>query len=324
MVGVTKNTAAGTLEPMKKKCIIIHGPTGVGKSDAAVELALTYGGHIINGDVGQFYTPLSIGTAKPNWRAEKVPHHLFDIIDTPHSYTVVEYRALVLEKMEELWAQNKLPIIVGGSGFYLKSLFFPPHQDEQASTQTVAQEVSWQQLLKLDPERAQSIDPQDTYRLSRAFALLEAGKKPSAYKPVYKGLDCDVLVVWFKRDRPELYTRINERVGQMMQAGWLEEVQQLIGTQWEPFLQNKKIIGYDLLHAYLTGQTDLSLEQTTQLIAQKTRNYAKRQHTFWRMMKEQLASHIVKPSCIAEISLSLQDSYTSLNAVVSDFIKETE
>lgn len=321
---MTKTTTPGTLESMKNKCIIIHGPTGVGKSDAAVELALRHNGHIINGDVGQFYEPLSIGTAKPNWRSEKVPHHLFDLINTPHSYTVVEYRALVLAKMEELWLQGILPIIVGGSGFYLKSLFFPPHQDDQGEKKATLYpiEQSWEQLFSLDPERAQLIDPHDTYRLTRAFELIAAGKTPSHHKPVYQHLGSDVLLLWFERDRSELYARINERVGQMMQAGWLTEVQHLIGTEWEPFLQDKKIIGYDLLHAYLTGQSELSLEQTEQLIAQKTRNYAKRQHTFWRMMRESLVPHLTSPSRIAEISLSLQDSYTSLNTIVDDFVKE--
>ncbi len=316
---------------MKKKCIIIHGSTGVGKSDAAVRLALQYGGHIINGDVGQFYEPLTIGTAKPDWRHEQVPHHFFDLIETPHNYTVVEYRALVLAKMEELWAQGILPIIVGGSGFYIRSLFFPPCEEAQtteialddACSADAEQEVSWDVLYEQDPKRAASINPHDTYRIGRALELLRTGTTPSTRAPEYKSLGCDVLMVWLERDRAELYDRINERVYQMMQLGWLQEAQALIGTAWEPYLINKKIIGYDLLITYSKQDSEQTLEAVIATIAQKTRNYAKRQHTFWRMFKKTIMPHMQAPSHVVEISLSAQDSYTSLATVVDRFIKET-
>ncbi len=307
---------------LKKRCIIIHGPTGVGKSDAALDLALQYNGHIINGDVGQFYTPLTIGTAKPNWRHEKVPHHLFDLIDTPYSYTVVEYRQVVLAKMEELWDQGILPIIVGGSGFYLRSLFFPPCQEEQGEQVVIFDdELSWEKLNTIDAERAQTIDPQDRYRIERALQIIKSGKQSSACVPVYQDVGCDVLLLWFERDRQELYDRINKRVVHMMDQGWLQEVESL-SPEWHNFLMHKKIIGYDLLIAYHHDTLQEPLESVIEVVAKKTRNYAKRQHTFWRMFKKTLEPHLQSPSKIEEISLSQQDSYTLLTTLVDRFIKE--
>lgn len=111
---------------LNRTMIIISGPTAAGKSDFALELAEKIPSEIINMDMGQMYAALSIGTAKPDWQSSSIVHHLFDSIDSPRNYTVVEYRKNVLEILEGIWAKKKLPIVVGGSGFYLKSLFFPP------------------------------------------------------------------------------------------------------------------------------------------------------------------------------------------------------
>ena len=108
--------------------IIIYGPTGVGKTECADYIASRLPIEIINCDMGQFYTPLSIGTAKPDWKAASVPHHLFDVIDTPKLFTVLEYRKRVQAIVHTIWKANKIPIIIGGSSFYISSLFFPPLQ----------------------------------------------------------------------------------------------------------------------------------------------------------------------------------------------------
>src|SRR5260221_12969282 len=105
--------------------LVLYGPTGVGKTDLALALAEHIPVEIINMDVGQFYTPLSIGTAKPDWKHSTVAHHLFDIIDAPAHCTVTEYRSLVYKKIQEIRERGRLPILVGGSGFYLHVLLFP-------------------------------------------------------------------------------------------------------------------------------------------------------------------------------------------------------
>ena len=110
---------------MPKKIIILYGPTGVGKSDCALALGEKFPLELINADVGQFYTSFSIGTAKPDWKNQKMAHHLFDILNEPIDFSVAEYRKKILETCQNIWQKSKTPIIVGGSGFYLKSIFFP-------------------------------------------------------------------------------------------------------------------------------------------------------------------------------------------------------
>lgn len=267
--------------------IIITGPTGVGKTELALSLAQHIPSEIINGDVGQFYTPLTIGTAKPDWQNEPVPHHLFDIINEPQDCTVVEYRERVSAMVDDIWQRGRVPIIVGGSLFYIKSLFYPP-QTLPISTvkKDESCEYSWEYLQKIDPLRAVSIDKNDTYRIARAIDIWRtSGIKPSAYKvpfdPFARG-----MLIYITRDRQELYDRINMRVKQMMDEGWLEEVEPLLNSEWEPFLYRKKLIGYPDILTYLKGdRTPQEKQFLIDSIAKKTRNYAKRQATFWRMLK---------------------------------------
>ena len=130
--------------------LIISGPTGVGKTDFVFELSRHFPLEFINADVGQFYTPLTIGTAKPNWRHETVPHHLFDILDEPKSLSVMQYRDLASVLIRSCWERKKIPVFVGGSLFYLKSLLFSqadvPSLEERNITIEVPAHVLWDEL----------------------------------------------------------------------------------------------------------------------------------------------------------------------------------
>ncbi len=273
--------------------LIIFGPTGVGKTDLSLEIARHIDAEIINGDTGQFYTSLSVGTAKPDWKHESVPHHLFDIIDEPKNITVVEYRKLLVDQVKDTWNRKKLPIIVGGSGFYLKSIFFPPRvcvTPGEFETPTPDEQL-WQALHAIDPQRAEQLSPQDYYRLRRALAIWhETGKRPSECQPLFDP-PFRFHIIYLTREREDLYQRINERTQSMVQAGWLDEVRALAGTEWEPFLYEKKIIGYDVLLNFLkSDQPELWLDRAIEIIQQRTRQYAKRQETFWKSFERQLNS----------------------------------
>ncbi len=268
--------------------IIIHGPTGVGKTECADYIASHLPVEIVNCDMGQLYKPLSIGTAKPDWKAASVAHHLFDVIDTPTLFTVLEYRKRVQEIVRTIWKANKIPIIIGGSSFYINSLFFPPLQHEKPiRSLDYSQEPDvWKMLHAIDPERAKQIKPSDTYRITRALDLwFSTGIKPSQYVPRYDPI-ADYYFVWLTRDRDDLYCRIDKRVHLMMECGWLDEVRTLHGTAWQEFITTKKIIGYNELFEYLEGS--ISYERMVSLVQQRTRRYAKRQMTFWRMLKKKL------------------------------------
>jgi len=283
---------------MKKRkpfIVIIFGPTGVGKSDLAERLAQAIGGEIINGDMGQLYTKLSIGTAKPDWQKSPIKQHLFDIINEPTNLTAFEYRKLLVPLIDAICSRGNVPIIVGGSGFYLTSLFFPPQESLAIKPSfEIRQDADlWAELAAVDPERASKINPNDTYRLQRALSIWHSsGIQPSTLAPVYDPC-ADFMLICAQRDRDELYDRINARVKNMIEAGWIEEIIPLLGTEWETFLQKKKIIGYGAIIEYLRHpQTVEGKKQLIAGIEQQTRNYAKRQMTYWRGLERRLLPYL--------------------------------
>ncbi len=302
-----------------RQLLIIFGPTGVGKTDFALKVADSVPSEIVNMDMGQLYTPLSIGTAKPDWRNQKVPHHLFDCVDEPRNFSVTEYRARVLPLLDEIWQRGNLPILVGGSGFYLKSLFFPLQAESADEHESFSHKTTfelWEDLYTVDPDRAQKIHKNDAYRIKRALMIWYAtGKKPSQHVTTYEPLSDNFQLLFLTRNRTELYERIDERVKQMMQQGWLQEVQALAHTDWEIFLRTKKLIGYNELLDYCAhGDNSASrLDEVVTDIQQRTRHYAKRQGTFWRMLEKEL-KHAVEAAnqhngqvIIEQINLTLLD-----------------
>ena len=202
---------------------------------------------------------------------------------------------MLLDAVQQTWDRGKLPIIVGGSGFYLKSIFFPPcaGHDERLSDKDFlsgsAQDL-WKKLHDVDPVRADQINKGDAYRIKRALIIWkQTGKKPSTCVPTYHP-PFDYFLLYLARDREVLFDRINRRTIQMIyDEGWVDEVKNLVGTRWETFLYEKKLIGYDVLLDYLSGkQTEQDRNDAIRLIQQRTRQYAKRQRTFWNRFERKL------------------------------------
>lgn len=267
-----------------RKMIVLFGPTGVGKTDASLAIAHDRPVEIINMDVGQLYQPFSIGTAKPDWKKEPIAHHLFDVIDSPRDFTVAEYKQSVFQLAHALWSRGKTPLLVGGSGFYLKSLLFPPKGQGSAHA---LHEGTWDDLYAIDPDRARHIKKNDRYRIQRALGIWHAtGTKPSAYELTYEPTAC-FQIVYLNREREQLYQRINHRVDLMLEQGWLDEIKPLLDSDWVDFIKRKKLIGYNELIEYLAGgnQPFANLLNT---IKKRTRHYAKRQQTFWRMLQRKI------------------------------------
>jgi tRNA dimethylallyltransferase len=273
--------------------ILLYGPTGVGKSDLALFLAENLPTEIINMDVGQFYTPLTIGTAKPAWRSSAIPHHMFDILNTPTNYTIVQYRTAFIQLIAEIRSRGNIPLVVGGSGFYLKSLLFPPvHESSGVTPQGIHDTAMplWEQLYAIDPERAAVLQPHDMYRITRALDIWHTTQiKPSLHKPRYSDTLGSYHLVWVTRDRQELYDRINARVCAMFAQGWVDEVRAL-ELQWITFILQKKIIGYNEIVACMHGLSADSnaYQDLVSSIQQRTRHYARRQAIFWRMLERAL------------------------------------
>jgi len=284
-------------------CIFISGPTASGKTGLSLELVkrvkkeLGFGIQIVNIDVGQFYQPLSVGTAKPDWRSMPVKHHLFDILDEPKDLSVIDYNRMLLDTVEKIWSDGDLPVIVGGSLFYVRSVFFTPRvslgtngrRDGQALRSSKS-EAGWEKLNEIDPERAKEIHPNDIYRIKRALAIWEeTGKKPSESGPSFDP-PFNSRIIFIDLDRKALYDRINKRTEEMIyHEGWVDEVRKLKGTDWEKFLKEKKLIGYPEIFAWIDeGEKKEELNALIGLIQQKTRNYAKRQITFWKKFRNLL------------------------------------
>lgn len=334
--------------------IIIAGPTGVGKTELSLKLAAQLKNPaLVNADLGQLYTPLTIGTAKPDWQNEPVPHYLFDILDQPENFTAFEYRRLVGKLFKKLKLQlanspensspdsrtkelKATPILVGGSGFYLQALFFESPLDKlspQASdnsgviydNNSLLENLKlWEKLNLIDPVRAQAIDPHDSYRVQRALEIWQKYKiLPSQAKPVFAPLvpkTEKIKLIILIRDLSELYARIDQRVLEMLAAGWLNEVQSLVGTPWEKFLLTKRLIGYDDLLTSLKSAGDLEnlAASTVQLIQKRSRNYAKRQIAFFKMLTRQLTENSAGQIEIEWLNLTATDVDLYIKRLLSD------
>lgn len=273
-----------------KKILIILGPTAVGKSEFGVFLAKKFNGEIISADSVQIYKGLDIGSAKvTSEEMEGVRHHCIDIIAPESEFSVFDFVKLTREKIDEIIERGKLPIIVGGTGLYVKALlegydFGRQGKDEEYRKRL---EKKWEkdsdglyETLKLkQPDLALKIKPNDKKRIIRALEISEFGSLPTSSRSEF-----DALVVTLNMDRQKLYDRINERVDKMIGLGLVEEVKKLIALGLKKENQSMKAIGYKEVISFLSGEIDE--QRMVELIKQHSRNYAKRQMTFFRSLQD--------------------------------------
>jgi len=272
------------------KVVAIVGPTAVGKSALGLKLAKKFNGEIISGDSMQIYRNLDIGTAKdsPQELAE-VKHHLVDICDADQRYTVKDFQAKAKTIITDLSADNKLPLVVGGTGFYLSSLVnnlnLGGKKDDNKYRQELVELEKSGRIDKLqailkdeDPLAYQKIDIENTRRLIRAIEVIRStGKSITEQNNGDKW--ADFYLVGLTDDRPKLYQRINDRVDKMVQMGLLDEAKYVYNNR-DKFPQAKNGIGYKELFPYFEGQA--SLESCLDEIKKNSRHFAKRQFTYFR------------------------------------------
>ena len=277
-----------------KKVLVIAGPTAVGKSSLGMSIAKRTGGEIVSADSVQVYKYLDIGSAKPTKQEQQeVVHHMIDLIEPDEKYSVALYAAKAKEIIRQLLKENKLPIVVGGTGLYINALAYPMDftpadidQEYRDSLQRIAEEEGngklMEQLKKVDPVSAQKIMLNDTKRLIRALEVYHITKRPmSSYVRDYRQEKSEFSFEMFGLTMPreQLYQRINKRVDQMMAEGLLEEANAL----WKRYPGDSALqstIGYKQLIAHFQGE--LSLEEAVELIKRDTRRFAKRQFTWFR------------------------------------------
>ncbi len=305
--------------------VIVTGPTASGKTALSEQLVPYLQGAVINADMGQFYTALTIGTAKPNWQALPFDAYLFDWVDTPRDITVVDFKKAVDNCVLAIQEAHKIPLIVGGSSFYIKSLFYPPQQVpfscpvDMTTFDALSAAQLWDQLYAIDPERALAIHKTDHYRLSRALALWHGtGQKPSSLKPLFVMPYKKILLVVVLPDRAVLTERINMRNEEMIKSGWVEEAQGLLSTEWQSFVQQKKLIGYTELLSWLTsGAKKNQLRTVINAINIQTRQYAKRQETFLKKLVKEVATDAEKAGANLQIIITHDNSLQSVEKIIN-------
>ena len=272
------------------KVIVIVGPTGVGKTRLSVELAERFNGEIISGDSMQIYQQMDIGTAKVTQEEMKdVPHHLIDVKSPFDSYSVQEFQTTVRQKMEEITNRHHMPIIVGGTGLYIKAVLYDyvfeeadvDHQSAQERFKDYSNEALYDYLKNIDPASADALHPNNRRRVLRAIEIYEAtGRtKSEAIEKQTHEMIYDAYIIGLTCERSLLHERINQRVDTMMTQGLFDEVKSLINQGCTPDLQSMKAIGYREWFDYFNGQS--SVEEVLEKIKIHSRQYAKRQYTWF-------------------------------------------
>ena len=261
------------------KVIVITGPTAVGKTKLSIEIAKKYNGEIINADAVQVYKGLDIGSAKvTEEEKENIPHHLFDIKEVDEEYTIYHYQQDARKIIEDIQKRGKTPILVGGTGLYIKSALYDYKLSEEKESEMyedLTTEELYNNLLKVDKDII--IDKNNRRRLIRALNYYKENNESINNNKTNKLL-YNTIFIGLTTDRKELYNRINKRVDTMMKNGLLEEVKSFYdkGIKTKPLLNG---IGYKELYKYLEG--NYTYEEAIEKIKQNSRHYAKRQYTFF-------------------------------------------
>ncbi len=279
-------------EEGKGKVLLLGGPTATGKSTTAIWLAENLPGEVINADSLLFYRHLDIGTAKPSIQdRNRVPHHLIDILDPDQEFDAYRYAQTASQVIQEVWSREKLPIVVGGTGFYMKALMegLPPlvDKDPLLRKRLLEEEEArpgtlHARLIEVDPEVAKVIHPRDKVRVIRALEIFHLTGRPphQVWREKSPPLKASFLKIALHLPREELYARIDARAVEMVKKGLLEEIQRILNMGYPPTIKPLQAIGYKEATLYLQGL--LSKEEMIKEIQRKTRNYAKRQITWFK------------------------------------------
>lgn len=287
------------METTKRPLVILTGPTAVGKTALSIALAKAIGGEIISADSMQVYRHMDIGSAKitPE-EMEGIPHYLIDVLEPDQEFNVVVFQELAKQAAAEIYSRGHIPIVAGGTGFYIQALVydidFTENDEDTAFRRTLEEqakregaEALYERLRAVDPESCESIHAHNIKRVIRAIEFYEkTGKKISEHNREQRQNDSPYNFAYFvlNDDRERIYERINVRVDLMMAQGLVEEVRALRESGCRKEMVSMQGLGYKELLSYLEGET--SMEEAVYLIKRDTRHFAKRQLTWFRREKE--------------------------------------
>jgi tRNA dimethylallyltransferase len=277
----------------KPKVIVICGPTGIGKTSVGIELAEKFGGEIVSADSMQIYRYMDIGTAKPTVEEKgRIPHHMIDIVDPDEDYDAVQFSKQARAVIADLDSRDRLPFVVGGTGFYIKALLHGIFQSKPVDPQIrnrLKQEAEengsgflFERLKKIDPAAADRLHPNDSYRIIRALETIESTGRSISDHHQEHGFPDDpytVLKICLQMDRPQLYDRIDKRVDMMIEAGFVDEVKKLLEMGYAADLKSMQSIGYRHVVEFLEER--LLWDECVRTLKRDTRRFAKRQFTWF-------------------------------------------
>jgi tRNA dimethylallyltransferase len=282
----------------KPAVVVLSGPTAAGKTAAAIALASRVGGEIVSADSIQIYRFMDIGSAKPTPQERAlVPHHLIDIRNPDEDFTAGDYMRESRRAVAEILSRGRVPLIVGGTGLYIRSLMWgviPLPQPDPELRARLAREAEtdkglYERLLEIDPGHAAAIGPRNVPRLLRALEVFElTGRTLSSLQRSHRFSDRPYrgLHVCLSPPRLILYDRIDKRVDDMLQSGLIDEVSGLLARGWSADLKPMKSLGYRHACMVLSGRA--TIEHAARLMKRDTRRYAKRQLTWFRSEPEAL------------------------------------
>jgi tRNA dimethylallyltransferase len=283
----------------KQPLIILTGPTSVGKTALSIALAKAVNGEIISADSMQVYQYMNIGTAKiaPS-QMQGVPHYMIDELKPDEEFNVVRFQQLAKNYIQQIYQRNKLPILVGGTGFYIQAVLYDINFTENDSDNSYRKELEellvqkgagylHEMLAELDPVSAKAIHPNNSKRVIRALEYAKlTGDKISVHNEEQRGKESPYNFCYFvlNKDRAKLYETINKRVDLMLEQGLLDEVKDLYSRGYGRELVSMQGLGYKEIIAYLEGEC--TLEEAIEILKRDTRHFAKRQLTWFKREKE--------------------------------------
>lgn len=281
-----------------KRILVLVGPTAVGKTSLALQLAQELNAEIVSADSMQVYRGMDIGTSKPTLEERRrVAHHLIDVVNPDESFHAVQFQEEADRAIEDIHTRGKTAMIVGGTGLYVKVLVHGLFEDpsvgkfdkwaEKLNYYGSLGESPHKKLESLDPAAAQRIHPNDHVRARRALEVfLRTGKSITDLqkKHGFKQDRYKALIIGLTRDRERLFDRINARVDEMLRAGLLEEVRSLMARGYSPDLPSMRSLGYRHMTKVIAGEMEVS--EAVRLFKRDTRRYAKRQYTWFNLQEK--------------------------------------
>lgn len=304
----------------KRPLIILTGPTAVGKTDTSISLAKAVNGEIISADSIQIYRYMDIGSAKiTREEMDGVPHYLVDELNPDEEFNVVIFQKLARQAMEQIYKRGHIPIITGGTGFYIQALLYGVDFDETETDNDYRKELEQfakehgaqalhDMLRKVDEASAEAIHPNNIKRVIRAIEYHnQTGEKISLHNEAQRQKKSPYQFAYFvlNRDRSILYDRINRRVDSMLEQGLVEEVKKLLSMGYDRSLVSMQGLGYKEVSAYLEGE--MTLEEAAEIIKRDTRHFAKRQITWFKRE--------------TEVDWIAMDEYTAVAEVVKELVR---